>query len=176
MLRATADGLRGPSATFPQKDKTMNDGKSASVKLGGTTFLESFDLMMMIPGTNEPTGWVVTLAGPAHPQSQALFDRQSRKSNKKSAAIEMAQVNGKKWKGDDDRLPAEIRRETISNIVSRIVTWSPAPDFEDGKGPIEFSEDAAIDLFLEPSKGGYLKQVVDYFDSEKAFLKASAKP
>lgn len=146
-----------------------------ALKLGGT-FLKTFDLEMKNPETGEPTGWVVTLAGPGHEQAQALFDRQAQKANKKSAAIEMAQVNGKKWKGDEVRPTAEVRRETVTNIVARIVSWSPAVvDFEDGKGEIEFTPDNAIELFLDPDKGGYLKQVVDYFDGEKAFLKVSAK-
>lgn len=149
--------------------------KAGPVKLGGTTFLETYDLPMVIPGTNEPNGWIITLAGPSHPKSQALFDRQARRANKKAADIERAQVMGRKWKGDEDRDPNDVRRDTVASVVARIVGWSPNPDFEDGKGEIAFSDDAAIDLFMDRDKGSYFAQIVEYLSAEKAFLKASVK-
>lgn len=138
--------------------------------LAGTVFLETAELHMLIPGTADKSGWVLTMAGPSHPQSVELFDRQARRANKRSSDIERAQVNNKKWKGDD-REPEDIRRETVTDIVARIVTWSPV-NF--GNGVIEFEPEKAVELFLQRQYGGYFAQIVDFLTSEKAFLKASA--
>jgi hypothetical protein len=149
----------------------MSDKKS--VNLAGQTFLQTAELQMMMPGTNEPSGWVLIMAGPSHPQSVEYFDKMARRANKRAGDIERAQVNNRKWKSpDEDRDPEDVRRDTVAGIVSRIVSWSPDPDF--GQGPIGFTPDAAIDLFMDRSKGAFFVQVVDFLTGEKAFLKASA--
>lgn len=148
--------------------------EATALKMGHTIFLQTHDLQMFIPGTNEPSGWVITLAGPAHPQSIEHFERVTRRLNKRSADIERAQVMGRKWKGDEEKTPDESRRETVEGIAARILGWSPNPDFEDGAGAIEFSREAAIKLFMDRSKGAFFAQIVEYLTGEKAFLKASA--
>lgn len=133
--------------------------------------METADLHIVSQGTNKRTGWVITCAGPSHPQTIALMDEAERERLNKAAQIERAQVNGRKWKGDEDVDPQESRRKTIRQIVSRIVTWTPV-DF--GTGPIEFSPKAAVELFMDPAKGAYFGQLVDFITAERAFMKDSA--
>lgn len=147
----------------------MTDKKVAM--LAGTAALLTYDLEMNFPGTNKPCGWTITLAGPAHEQTKALSDEATRESQRKAADMERAQVNGRKWKGEEDQSPDDIRRRNVTNVCRRIVTWSPV-EFENGEVP--FSLDAAVDLFLDPSKGAFYLQVVEYLTSERAFLKVSA--
>jgi hypothetical protein len=142
------------------------------VNLAATVALDTYDLAMLFPGTNKPTGWVVTLAGPGHPKTVALAAEAERERLHRNAAIERAQVNGRKWKGDEEEDPTVSRRKTIAAIVGRIVDWTPV-DF--GQGPIAYSEEAAIALFLDPAKGVYFSQIVEYLTCEKAFMPSSAE-
>lgn len=151
---------------------TNTETKKPVANLAGTVFLQTATLQMLIPGTADLSGWILTLAGPSHPQSVELFEKQARRANKRAGDIERAQVNSKKWKGDEDRDPEDIRRETVSNVVARILDWTPV-NF--GEGAIEFSQEAAIELFLDRGKGAYFGQLVEYLTSEKAFMTASAK-
>lgn len=144
-----------------------------TVNLAGSLALDTMELNMCFPGTNQPTGWVLTLAGPGHPQTVELSDEMERKRLKKVADIERAQVNGRKYKGDEDLDPEESRRQTVTSICRRIVDWTPV-DF--GEGPIEFSLDNAVDAFMDRRKAAYFGQLVDKLNEEKAFMKASAKP
>lgn len=139
--------------------------------LAGDLPEDTADLHIVVPGTNKRTGWVITLAGPGHPQTVALANEYERKRLQKSSAIEKAQVNGRKWKGDDDVQPDDSRRESVASVVARVVTWTPV-DF--GNGAIEFTPKAAVDLFMDPKKGAYFSQIVDFITAERAFMKDSA--
>lgn len=150
----------------------MTEATPKVANLAHALAAQTADLNVVYPGTNQPTGWIVTFAGPSHPKSMAFSDEATREMAKKTADIERAQVNGRKWKGDDDLDPQDIRRKNISNVIRRIVTWTPV-DF--GTGPVEFEEEAAIELFMDPAKGNYFAQFVDFLTGEKAFFKASAK-
>ncbi len=130
---------------------------------------DTAELHVVKPGTNIRTGWVITLAGPGHPQTIALQNEGERERLHKAAEIERAQVNGRKWKGDDDQ-PEEARRKLVSRVTRRIVGWTPV-DF--GDGPVEFSHDNAVKLFIDPKKGSYFGQVVDFLTAERAFMKDS---
>lgn len=147
-----------------------------STKLGGGKTLLTADLNVLIPGTATPSGWIVTFAGPSHPKTVALSDQAERDRQKKSAEIERAQVNNRKWKGDE-LTPAEIRQKTVEGVIGRIISWTPV-DF--GEGDVDFAEgDAAaearaVKLFLDPAMGQFFGQFVDFLTAEKAFLKASA--
>ena len=71
----------------------------------------------------------------------------------------------------DDEQPEESRRKFISRISRRIVGWTPV-DF--GDGPVEFSQDNATKLFMDPKFGSFFVQVVDFLTAERAFIKGSA--
>lgn len=143
-----------------------------SVNLSTAKYLMTADLNVLIPGTADPSGWIVTFAGPAHDKTKALADKSTREAQKKQADIERSQVNGRKWKGEE-LTPDEVRRKTVESIVGRIVGWSPDPDF--GNGPVPFDDEKAVDLFMDQELGAFFSQFVDFLLSEKAFLKVSAK-
>lgn len=133
--------------------------------------MDTADLHVVKPGTNKRTGWVVTFAGPGHPKTIALNNETSRKQLDEAKRIKQQQANGRKVKIDDEQ-PEENRREFIEGLVARIVTWTPV-DF--GEGPVEFSDQAAVTLLLDPKKGSYVAQFVDFLIDDRAFMKGSAK-
>lgn len=146
--------------------------QTAVASIGGAKYYDTGILEIRHPITKALTGWKITLAGPGHPKTIALNDRELDKFLQTSKAKEMAQVNGRKWKGDD-REVAEVRREFAASIAARIVDWSPV-DFQDGKGPIAFSEDVAIALLLDPARLWIAPQIREYLDDEKSFTTDSA--
>lgn len=158
----------------------MNDVVNGApvVDLSGGEALpaDSAVLHIVLPGTNKRTGWDVTFAGPGHPKTIALNNETSRKQLHRQEQIERAQVNGRKWKGDD-KTPDEQRREFVEGLVARVISWTPV-NF--GDGPVEFNEgDAtapkrAVDLLLKPKLGAYVAQFVDFLIDERTFMKDSA--
>jgi hypothetical protein len=144
---------------------------SAVADLSAGLPADTADLHILFPGTNKRTGWIITCAGPGHPQSIALADELAREQLQKSAAIERAQVNGRKWKGDDDADPEAERKKTVTQVCRRIVTWTPV-DF--GDGAISFSHEAAVKLFMDPKKGAYFAQIVEFLVGERSFMTGSA--
>ncbi len=130
---------------------------------------DTAELHVVKPGTNQRTGWIITLAGPGHPQTIEMTNEGERERLHRSQEIERAQVNGRKWKGDDEQ-PEESRRKFVSRIARRIVGWTPV-DF--GDGPVEFSQENAVKLFMDPKKGAFFVQVVDFLTAERAFMKDS---
>jgi len=131
---------------------------------------DTYDLAILKPGTATPNGWVITLAGPAHPKTIAYKNSAQRDRLQKEAVIEASQVNGRKFK-PDVRTPEDDDVRTVKWLVSRIVTWSP---IKIGSETIEFSDDAAIKLFLRPVMAPYIAQVVDYLQGERSFMPTSA--
>lgn len=132
--------------------------------------LETAALAMMRPGTETPTGWVLTMAGPSHPKTIAYQNERKRARVQKQATIEAAQVNGRKYKPDQTTAD-EAETETMRWIVSRIVSWTPV---KVGEETIEFSDEAAIALLRKPAMALFLQQVVDYLEAERSFLPSSA--
>lgn len=128
-------------------------------------------LTIINPADDTPTSWQITMAGPGHPKTVALSARSERERLAKSAAIEQAQVNGRKWKAEVPTAD-ENRRSNVQSVVDRIISWTPV-DF--GDGPITFSEETAVALFMDPRKGKYFAQLVEFLTGEKAFFTNSAK-
>ncbi len=149
----------------------MTEPSAAVANMADALPQDTAELHIVRPGTNIRTGWVITLAGPGHPQTIELSDLSTRESLAKSAAIERAQVNGRKWKGDEDEQPEQARRKTVSRVCRRIVGWTPV-DF--GEGPISFSHENAVKLFMDPKKGSFYLQIVEFLTADAAFMPGSA--
>jgi hypothetical protein len=139
--------------------------------LDGDLPSETADLKMLKPGTAELNGWILTMAGPSHPKTLAYREKKQRERLHKEAAIEQAQVNGRKYKADQ-RTPEEAEIDTMQWVVSRIVTWSPV---KVGGQMIEFSDAAATELLRRPTMAAYLQQIIDYLNADRAFMPASAR-
>lgn len=149
----------------------MTTTETASAAIDLTDFLpqDEATVEMLAPGGKQ-TGWMVTLAGPSHPKRIAANDAAARKALQRSAAIEQAQINGKKYTVDK-LSPDEVRRETIEGIVARIVTWTP---IRIGAEEFKFSDGVAVDLLLRPAMSSYLAQIAEAQADETRFTKASA--
>jgi hypothetical protein len=146
-----------------------------TIDLSGLQPLDTFDLKILRPGTDQPTGWVIVLAGPAHPQSVALNNEMSRENLDREKAIEFAQVNARKWKVEEESVEAR-RRKNVMRVCRRIVSWSPNPTFKFvASDPIAFSLDTAADLFVRPDMGAFFVQVTEYLTSERAFTQPSGR-
>lgn len=132
---------------------------------------QTADFFPLIPGTNKQLGWKITFGGPSHPKVVAYAENASRKDLLRTAEIEKARVNGRKWKGDMEKQPEESRREFITGLVARIVDWTPV---RLGDKDYFFSETTAVELLMLPEMGPYVGQIVDWLLDDKAFMKDSA--
>lgn len=119
----------------------------------------------------KPTGWIWTIAGPGHPQAIELSNRLGKERLARAKAQEMAQVNGRKWKGDDES-PDEAMRRTAEMLVGRVLGWSPIT--MNGKD-YPFTRDNAIALLMDPKRGDTLvSQLTDFLGDERSFMQRSA--
>lgn len=136
---------------------------------------DTAELHMVVPGSNQRTGWVITMAGPGHPKTVALNNETSRKQLLLEQRIEQARVNGRKFKSEDKQ-PDDNRREFIESLVARMVTWTwqGQPALKIGDEDIVFSDKAAVELLLRPVMGLYVAQIVDAVVDERFFMKGSA--
>ncbi|MGY3689943.1 hypothetical protein ACVIGA_000023 [Bradyrhizobium sp. USDA 3240] len=173
--REPAAGLSDPAANLSDKRQPDMTESTAILDLSAHLPVDTFKLQIRKPGTDTPIGWVIELAGPAHPQTIALNNESTRDAIEKEKAIEFAQVNGRKWKTEDETV-ADRRRQNVTKVCRRIVGWSPNPTFKTvSPDPIPFSIESAVDLFLRPELGSFFVQVTDYLTSERAFTRPSSQ-
>jgi hypothetical protein len=128
------------------------------------------DLVIRHPKTLELTGWTWTFYGPGHSVTTDLSNRVAGAALKKAAARRQAQINGRKWKEDEESLE-QLRAEQVDGIVTRTKSFSP---IKLGDDTIEFSPDAARKLLLDRRKGWLLEQISDYLRDEANFIQPSA--
>lgn len=138
------------------------------ISLSAMRAVDQSDLEILANG--EPTGWVITLAGPGHPKTVALHDDVGRRVLHREAQKEQAQVNGRKYKAVETDIGAR-RRENVADVVARIIDWKGLND--DG-AEIKFSADEAVKILLDPALGWAFQQVRDYLDDERSFMRRSA--
>lgn len=144
-----------------------------TVDLSDAIPVESFLLPIMRPGTKTPTGWVIELAGPQHPNSIAVASEGGEDTLKEEFAIKVANAAGQKYDPVAETL-AGRRRKSVNRVCRRMLGWSPNPTFRNVQAaPIEFTVEAATELFLRPDMAGFFLQVVGYLNSEKAFIPPS---
>ena len=128
------------------------------------------ELVIRHPKTLAPVGWTWTFYGPGHQITVDLSNRVAQAALKRAAARRQAQVNGKKWKEDEESLD-QLRAENVDNIVTRTKGFTPIK--LDGQ-LIESSADAARRLLLDRKKGWLLEQITDYLKDEANFIQPSA--
>lgn len=117
-----------------------------------------------------PTGWIWTIAGPGHPQTVALSDRLTKEGFNRSKSQEMARVNGKKWKGDDETADELVSR-TAAALAGRVLNWSPVS--LQGKD-YPCSKENIVAILLDPARGDTLvTQLAEFIADEKSFMKRS---
>lgn len=123
----------------------------------------------ILNANGQRTGWVVTLAGPSHPKSVAYSEAAARRALDRAKRIEQAQVNGKKYKAED-QTPDDVRRENVESVVARIVDWTPVKI-----GADTYDASRAAELLVMPEMGWAYAQILEAFGDERRFTKASAK-
>lgn len=144
-----------------------------TIDLSDSIPVESFSLPILRPGTKTPTGWVIELAGPQHPNSIAVASEGGEDLIKEEFAIKVANASGQKYEPAAETLQAR-RRKSVNRVCRRILSWSPNPTFKNVQAdPIEFSLSAATDLFLRPDMAAFFIQVVGYINGERAFIPPS---
>ncbi|MCA0032766.1 hypothetical protein [Mesorhizobium sp. B263B2A] len=146
--------------------------KDEAIDLGGIIPQDETIKEILKPGGTEGTGWMITLAGPAHPKAVAWTNEISKRNLRRQQRIEAAQVNGRKFVAEDREVD-DVRRENVEWAVSRIVGWSPAVKI--GAETYPFSDAVAIELLSRPSMGWAFAQIVEWIGDERSFTKASAK-
>jgi hypothetical protein len=127
-------------------------------------------LVIRHPKTLEPTGWIWIFYGPGHAVTAMLASRVAGAALKKAAARRQAQVNGKKWKEDEESLE-QLRADQVDGIVTRTKSFSP---IKLGDDTIEYSPDVARKLLLDRRKGWLLEQISEYLRDEANFILPSA--
>lgn len=137
--------------------------------IGGLDTQDEAELAIRHPSTDEPTTWVWTFYGPAHPKTVELADRVSREALRDLAAQKQARVNGKKWK-EDAQSADTLRAETVASIVARTKTFTPV---KLGAETIEFSPDAATLLLQDRKKAWLFSQIVEWLRDDESFMPPS---
>ena len=117
------------------------------------------------------TGWKLRFAGPGHPKSIQQENRLARENLERRKAQERAQINGKKWKPQDESVE-EVVAKNIELIVERLIDWSPVTI--DGE-PYPFSAENARKVLSDPKKVTILDQCLEFLGDETVFTKRSAK-
>lgn len=132
-------------------------------------FIPLDEAVIEIKRNGNPTGWKITLAGPAHPKTQTWATENSRRNIRRQQMMEQAQANGKKYKAED-RSVEDVRQENLGWVVSRIVNWTPV---KIGAETFPFSDENAIRLLARPTMGWAFNQIVEALDEERSFTKRS---
>jgi hypothetical protein len=144
----------------------MND----TFDLGSIEVADVAKLAIKHPTTGQPTTWVLDIAGPGHPVSEAIQEEASRERLRIDREIMMARANGKKWKGPDIDPEADKAR-TFGRIAKRILGWSPVT--MNGE-KFSYSPENALALLREPRFAWVASQILDFFGEDAAFIRASA--
>ncbi len=117
------------------------------------------------------TGWFWTFAGPGHPKAVAQETRIARENLERRKAQERAQINGRKWKPEDETVD-EVIAKNIDLIVERLIDWTPVKF--DGE-PYPFSPENARKVLADPKKVTILTQALEFLSDETVFTKRSAR-
>lgn len=128
---------------------------------------------VLAPNGQDGTGWIITFAGPSHEKAVAWANNSAKKTLRRQAQLEAQQYNGRKVK-PDERDPADVRKENVQWVVSRILDWTPVTIKPIRPEPFVFSEQVATELLLRHDMGWAFQQLVEFLANDKSFTKASA--
>lgn len=140
--------------------------------LGARRAQETADLNVLDPKTDEPTGWLITFAGPGHPQTVTQEDRQIRERLDEENAQRQALANGTPWK-PSQRSRQEREARNVAFVVDRIVSWTSVD--LDGEEDVKFSAETATRILDDPQMAWLYGQCSRFLLAEKSFIAASAK-
>lgn len=144
---------------------------SGRFNLGSRRAAQTADLEVIDPETDEPTGWLITFAGPGHPKTVAQEDRQARERIEEERARDQALANGRPWL-PSSRSKEEREARNVAFIVDRIVGWTPV---DLGEEHVSFSAEKATEILADPGYAWLYSQCSRFLLAEKSFFKGSAK-
>ena len=144
--------------------------KTEVFDLGSVSVVDVAKLAVRHPQTTAPTGWIIDIAGPGHPETIALGNETARERLVQQREQEQARVNGKKWKGGDVD-PDSERDRNLSRIARRILGWTPVT--LNGEA-FAYSPANAILLLKEPAYTWAATQVYEFLGEDASFIKTSA--
>ncbi len=123
------------------------------------------------PTTSAPTTWIIEIAGPGHPVTEALQNEAQRERLLMQRDQEQARVNGRKWKGPDVDPEGETAR-TFGRIAKRLLGWSPVT--MNGEA-FPYSAENALAVMREPRFAWVTTQIIEFLGEDAAFIRASAQ-
>jgi hypothetical protein len=144
----------------------------AAFDLSELAFIDTADMTVEHPATNEPTEWVITFAGPGHPTSVALQDEIAKRAIRTRQAQQQAQTNGRKWKPEDET-PDSNREDNARYYAKRMLSWKPAVRLERGAAAMEFSQENARKLLVDPRYVWLYRQITAFLAADAGFIKNS---
>jgi hypothetical protein len=110
---------------MPLRSYHLKQGdKMTDFDLSAVDAQDEGELVIRHPKTLAPVGWTWTFYGPGHQITVDLSNRVAQAALRRAAARRQAQVNGKKWKEDEESLD-QIRVENVDSIVTRTKGFSP---------------------------------------------------
>lgn len=127
--------------------------------------LDTADIELLNPKTQQGTGAFITLAGPEHPERKAQTFKLIRKA-RADMARNAAAKRGAVRQPDD---PEDDMRETIAMLASITMGWR---GIAQGGKPIAFTRQAAIDLYSDPKRQWIVRQLVADMNAVDVFTKA----
>lgn len=134
--------------------------------------LETEDLNIVYPHNGEPSGWFWTLAGPSHPISIALANRQAEEANRMNRKRLDAVTNRRPYKEPSQSVD-EVRLENVRAFSPRVLGWSDSISI---RGELySYSIENVEKILLDPVCGRIYTQLLVFFGDEQSFTKRSVK-
>ena len=115
------------------------------------------------PATGDPTGVILEMAGPEHPDRKRITFAQSRKflrSYAKTGRAEMPE-------------PEDAESQKKENLAAFTLGWTGLID--DAGAPVVFSKAAALELYNNPEMGWLVDQLDSALGEKELFITRSAK-
>jgi hypothetical protein len=138
--------------------------------LGAVQALDTADMQVRHPVTDELTGWTITFAGPGHPQAQEQSERATRQRLSEERQQREALRQGRKWSGGE-KTPDDLRAENVAVVADRVIGWSPI-SLNGTEQP--FSRENATRILGDSHYGWLYKQCLDFLAADGSFLPRSA--
>ncbi len=139
--------------------------------LGSVQIADVAKLAIKHPTSGAPTTWIIDIAGPGHPVTEAIQVEAQRERLAIEKEQQQARVNGRKWKGPDVDPDAENAR-VFGRIAKRLLGWTPVT--MNGEA-FPYTAENALALLREPRFAWVSAQVLDFMAEDSAFIRASAK-
>jgi len=146
------------------------ESEKKTLDLSALATTDEGDLHILFPDGTK-TGWTWTFAGPSHPKTIEINNKQSARYIAREQAKERAVTNGRKWKGDEETAE-EVFARSVDYITDRLLRWS---DLEVDGAPFHCTPENARKVLSDRKYGLVLDQVNAFLGEEKSFTKRSPK-